>query len=543
MTSRKARTWCSCLILVSSAVAGCHAGLVPPLRQPPQASASIMPPTDGGASPFHTALGQGEAHAAASEVSHAGAKLDPRVVAIDDDGPSLAAPTEGMPGVEAIGQPRIASFPKPTPGVPATGADVPVVILGLSEAIETGLAQNPDLITLRQALGVREAALGVAQTYPFNPALQTRILPWGRQGNGTTYSVYNYVVMWQTFELAHQQRFREQNAAALLDGTQWSIHQAELQTAAVTAQLYFAAVYQRGLLELADLTDRLNKELLSVMEKRLKAGGAAAADVAMVRLDGRTAAQQAQLAAVQYQNAVLALRRQLNLPADAPIKLDGDLADFEWHAVSGRDLAPLLGTTSTIAASADRDALVAELARGRPDVLALLANVDAARASFDLARAARVPNLALGPYYQHDSSANLGLGLQAEFAIPVVNNGKPLVRQRQAELQQQLTSYDQLQAKARIEIRTALDRFEQACRLGEQTRSEASQQFPEELKKLEKAFHQGEIDIVRITQARNSLILLRRAYLDSLNEVAQAAAAVTAASGLPPAALVSRRQP
>ena len=42
----------------------------------------------------------------------------------------------------------------------------------LRTAVETGLAQNPDLIALRQAEGVGTAALGVAQTYPFNPFVQ-----------------------------------------------------------------------------------------------------------------------------------------------------------------------------------------------------------------------------------------------------------------------------------------------------------------------------------------------------------------------------------
>jgi hypothetical protein len=36
--------------------------------------------------------------------------------------------------------------------------------LSLDDAIETGLAQNPDLVAMRQAEGVSVAALGVAQT-------------------------------------------------------------------------------------------------------------------------------------------------------------------------------------------------------------------------------------------------------------------------------------------------------------------------------------------------------------------------------------------
>jgi hypothetical protein len=115
----------------------------------------------------------------------------------------------------------------------------------------------------------------------------------------------------------------------------------------------------------------------------------------------------------------------------------------------------------------------------------------------------------------------------------------PLVRQRQAELRQRLIALEQLEARAKVEAATALRRYEQARVLCEQTRAAGGQQMPGELRKLEEEFKKGEIDILRIQQARNSLIQFRRSYLDSLNELAQAAAAVTAATGLPPAALVT----
>ena len=43
--------------------------------------------------------------------------------------------------------------------------------------------------------------------------------------------------------------------------------------------------------------------------------------------------------------------------------------------------------------------------------------------------------------------------------------------------------------------------------------------------------------------ARTSLIQDRRAFLDQLNELGQAAAAVTLATGLPPSAIVSKSLP
>jgi cobalt-zinc-cadmium efflux system outer membrane protein len=411
--------------------------------------------------------------------------------------------------------------------------------LGLAEAIETGLARNPDLITLRATEDVSRAMIDVAQTYPFNPIVQTRILPYGRFDRGGGTSTYNYVLLWQTFELAHQRSHREANAAAGLDATRWNIQQADLQNVALTVQLYFAVLYQHGLRDLARRTARLNDELLAITEKRVRAGQTSAAEAALVRIDARAAQQQARLADVTLQNALLALRRQLNLPPDAPLRVPGDLADFAWQPVTAAELARLTTGTAEFDPAAPPEALASRLASARPDVLAARANVAAADANVNLARAARVPNVMIGPFYLRDASATLNLGLQAQMEIPVANTGRPLQHQREAELVQRQTALAQLEAKARVEARTALDRYEQARRLCEQVRREAGQPLPEELQKLEAQFRRGDIDFLRIVQARNSLIQYRRTYLDSLNELAQAAAAVTAATGLPPAALIA----
>ena len=51
----------------------------------------------------------------------------------------------------------------------------------------------------------------------------------------------------------------------------------------------------------------------------------------------------------------------------------------------------------------------------------------------------------------------------------------------------------------------------------------------------------GEVDFLRVFTARTSLLQLRRAHLDALNELAQAAANLTAVTGLPPDALLAEQ--
>ena len=135
--------------------------------------------------------------------------------------------------------------------------------ISLPESITMALSYNPDLTTLRQSEGVSRATLGVARTYPFNPFLQVQVTPWQDSRDGGPGTTYHYVLLMQTIQLAHQQQFREQGAAFSLNSARWNIHHAELQTLAQTERLYFNSLYLRGVMELAEESDRNNRQLLN----------------------------------------------------------------------------------------------------------------------------------------------------------------------------------------------------------------------------------------------------------------------------------------
>ncbi|HVX11221.1 MAG TPA: TolC family protein [Pirellulales bacterium] len=417
--------------------------------------------------------------------------------------------------------------------------------LTLPAAIEASLEQNPDLVALRQAEGVGRAVVGVARSFPFNPFFQFQATPVEQapasaKGNepNAAQKTYQYYLVMQTFELAHQRRHREAAAMAQLSTVRWNIFQAELVNIATTEQLFMAALYQRGLRDLSQASARLSASLLSVMERQLAAGQTAAADVATTRMDARATRQQARLAEANYQTALLALRRQLNLPASTLFEPVGDLAELKWLPVDGEHLSQVPAMNRAVAAGDSLDTVIRELASGRPDVLAARSTAAAAKANMDLARANRVPNLIAGPYYQSDDFGVKYFGFRGQVDIPVANTGKPLLQQRSAELRQQRVLADQLRARAEQEVRIAIERYERARQMAAEAAADVGEGMPIELQRLEQQFEAGEIDMVRIFTARTSLLQLRRAYLDALNEVALAAAGVTAATGLPPDALI-----
>ena len=67
--------------------------------------------------------------------------------------------------------------------------------------------------------------------------------------------------------------------------------------------------------------------------------------------------------------------------------------------------------------------------------------------------------------------------------------------------------------------------------------------MPEQLQRVRDLFEAGQADILSVFATQTSLLQEYRAYLDLLNELAQAAADVTLAAGVPPARLISGTPP
>ena len=337
--------------------------------------------------------------------------------------------------------------------------------LSLDEAIEITLRQNPSLLVQRQSEAVSQAAVGVASTYPYNPSLQTVVLPYSVDLQGNSVPVQNSVAVMQTVELAHQQRHRTSAAHSDFSRTTWAIRQAETLQAAQTERLYFTAVYQRDLRNMSALLARVNDELIGVLDRRLSAGQSTPTDLALARIETRSARQQADLAAGAYQSALAELHTQLGLPQACGLEPEGDLAARRW--------LPLPPDSATEGSGpGDVFARVAALVANRPDVMAARAELAAAQANFDLARAAMVPNLVVGPSYERDNTGVLMLGLQAQMDLPIINSGKPLVRQRGAEICQKQVALEQLLVQARLEAEAALARYDRARVLLERTRGD-----------------------------------------------------------------------
>jgi outer membrane protein, heavy metal efflux system len=448
--------------------------------------------------------------------------------------------TAGQAPIEAVSAPEVKnpeSIPHPTPAQ----TNVPAISLG--DALATGLMQNPDLITVRGTANVGAAVVDVARVYPWNPFIQAQFLPQGHPfvpsaTPGATAGGSNYYVwLMQRFELGHQRRYREEGAIAAFGQTRWNIRQAELLSLAQTERIYFAALYQRQLRDLAADTAALSQRLVEVVQRRFHAGIATAVEIANARVAARQSRRQQQLAEAGYQAALLALRQQLGLPANSPLILAGDLNEYEWQAIA--DVFCSVSQSATV----DPQMLAVELAEARPDVMAARSGASIARANLNLARAARTPDVQAGPIYSTADNGTQYLGLRVQRDFGVFNNGSALASQRETELQQQFLAHAQLTRRATNEAAAAIDRYERARHYVAQAQRDDAELPTDELEQVVAQFEAGKADIVSVLGIQNNLLMDLRAELDLVNELAQAAAMVTQTTGLPPERLLAPTRP
>ncbi|MEZ6073493.1 MAG: TolC family protein [Pirellulales bacterium] len=405
----------------------------------------------------------------------------------------------------------------------------------LDTAIAISLARDPTLVAQRATEPVAHAAYHVAEVYPWNPFVQVAVLPYARDREGDVLAVNHYVWLMQTIELAHQQRYREASAAAAWGQVRWTIVQAELTSVAQTERLYFTALYQRELRDLARRAATLNEELLGVVQRQFKAGLATAVEQTNAKVAMRQSDVQAQMAEANYRTAVLALQRQLNLRSDEPVVLLGDLSGFTWQPIMD-ETSPLPGGPMTLRTA---ETLAADLAQNRPDVLAARNGVSMARANANLARANQVQNVSIGPFYERDESGTVFAGFRTQMNLPIWDNGSALTAQRRAEQNLQWTTYDQLRARAEVEAGTAIERYERARRMVLQNSADQVGIDEAELQEIKQQFIAGQARILDVFNVQNSLLQQQRTYYDLLNEIALAAADVTLMAGLPPARVVN----
>ena len=81
------------------------------------------------------------------------------------------------------------------------------------------------------------------------------------------------------------------------------------------------------------------------------------------------------------------------------------------------------------------------------------------RAAICLAKGDRIPTPVVGPVYERDEQGTQFFGFVYITPIPIINNGTPLVRQREAEYRRAVVAAQQLEQRAATQVKAAVAKW------------------------------------------------------------------------------------
>jgi TolC family type I secretion outer membrane protein len=308
--------------------------------------------------------------------------------------------------------------------------------LGLFDVVNLALCNNPQTREVWASSRVQAAQVGVSRG-SFSPGLSisasgNRNTPGTNQrtiGLTLSYLLYDFGARDANLESARQLLAA---ASATQDSTVQSVFLAAVQA-------YYQTQAAQAALNAAHEAERAAKTSFAAAEARYLAGSATPAD----KLQAQTAWSQATL------NRITAEGTQK--------KTGGTLANV-IGLEANRSVELGASNTEAVPADFERDvnALIEEAKRRRPDLLAAEAQVKAAKASADAARAAGKPSISLtasGTQVNSAGAISRGSSMGISLSVPLFSGYAPTYRIRAAEAQVE-TRQAQLE---RVRLQVALD--------------------------------------------------------------------------------------
>lgn len=418
------------------------------------------------------------------------------------------------------------------PPIPASGlptAATPIESgqsLSLQSALYGALTGNPDLVSMRQGNVAGNAAspeaVEVARLFPttLNPTIWIDARPWvlqrvpggiGPDGDYRGPSLdrkdgFMYFSLRQPIELGHQTRHRHAIARAALDQQRWTVFQAELLTLVQTYRFFQTAAYRREKYRIARDLAAFNDRLVATLRRRLEANQVKPDEVTLAEIENEATRQQVALARQDYAVALTDLQNQIGTPEAAGTA--EPLGEFILPAfIDG----------------VEDQTLIQMALRSRPEIQAARAQIDGARAAIGLAKGDRIPTPVVGPVYQRNENGTQFFGFVYIAPIPILNNGQPLVRQREAEYRRACVALEQVRKRTVAQVTAATAKWNQSNTLVASTNGLADR-LESQVRSMERLFDVGETDLTRLLQARQRLIQLENSRLDAVWQATQAQA-------------------
>ncbi len=397
--------------------------------------------------------------------------------------------------------------------VGTASAEESSVELSLREALARVGERNPELKALAfevQALGVRAQQAAVSP----NPDLSLNVENIGGSGefSGTDAAEWTLALS-QLIELGDKRQFRVEAADAAGDVAATEIEIRRVDLAAETLRRFVQVAGDQDELVLTQRETELTSRTLSAVEQRVNAARSPIAELHRARV----AYARAQLAQQHVEHALRASRRQL-------AALWGE-SEPTFSKVSAELYA--------IPAVDDFGVLEKRLTGG-PATRRYLSEERLREAELRLARSSRTPDIALGAGVRRLEESGDTVGVLS-FSVPLAFRDRRSGAIRGAEIRRDRVAAER--DAVLIETQARLYEFYQellhARTETEQLRERVLPEMEEALKQTEYAYERGRYSYLELVDARNSLIEVNRALIESAVRYHTLLAEIESLTGLP----------
>jgi cobalt-zinc-cadmium efflux system outer membrane protein len=382
--------------------------------------------------------------------------------------------------------------------------------LTLVDALRIARAQNPNLAAAAEEMHVARGELtraGYFSQYNFESGNEFAY----RTRTGRSNSQDWRVGFAQQFEIFGQRGLRIKSAS-------FGAGQAEAEFADRVRLLigavkltFFDAIRARGRATLLADLEQLDARMLSAARTRMAAG-----EINEIEFN---------LSQVRYglsHRALLETREQYRAIRSSLGRLLGGAAGPEPEPRGDFRIAPL---------AAPLEQLVAQARRMRPDLRALKLASERLSADASLNSRMNLPNPVLGVFGGHDQNTEHFAGPALGFSVPLFNRrtGEAEIiaaRQRQTRMRLRATDLD-----IEREVRDAYHQYRTAQRALDSFAEEVVTPARRSFERLERAFREGKIDLIRLAIAERETFEAQTAYFDAWFKVMAAQTALELATG------------
>ena len=379
--------------------------------------------------------------------------------------------------------------------------------ISLDKAMELGILNNPTLKVARARLGISDAQI-LQASLRINPSLVT--------DNGVAEKTYRFIGVEQIFELGGKRVKRTKLARIKKDVVMSEISttlldiRSNIRTSYI--QLYNA---QQRLVASQDILATTTK-LSEVAKKRQLAGDIAVLDVLqaeIIMVKAKNDIQKAKLEVNQSFNALTAYMGQ-NLDRNIQLETPVLLAEFN-NAKS----MPKEQNEQIV------DSFIEQAYSSRPEVKAILKNIEAENQRIVVAKANINPNLKLAvgpdmvlPGGEENNNLNLNVFAVGSLELPVFNRQQGIIKEAIAQRQQYEKELEATKIKITQEVNNA---YAGIINNAESIRIYEDDLIPRAKDILEKSklsFLEGKSNILVSLNSQEAYINTRLGYIQTLTE-------------------------